>query len=248
MYKLDSQYIGYPQINDLVSQPSAAALRNMLTRGFLARAEDKVWGPGEFIFGRANGTIPAYQLCVFTPVWDATNKVYTMNFTAVPNTANLGREAAVNQAGAMVAGDYGWFLTSGLSPVDCTASVAADTTFGIVAAGQGGANSAGKQVVGARVVAPATTTVVSASVVGVSGENTIQVASTDGFFKGGFLSGTGVGAASRVTNIDEQNGILTVSVVNSAAVSGNVTITYNNATIFYNVARFNRSFYQGAIT
>src|SRR5688572_28154270 len=122
MYKLDSQYIGYPRINDLVPVPANLRALNV-PPGFLARADDKVWGPGEFIFGRAGGSIRAYGLCVFTPVWDATNKLYTMNFTEVPNTANLGREVAVNQAGAMTVGQYGWFLVSGLTPVDCTASV-----------------------------------------------------------------------------------------------------------------------------
>lgn len=250
MYRLDSSYIGYPPIQALVAAPANLRALNV-SPGFLARAEDSVWGPGEFVFGRANGSIRAYALCVVTRVWDATNKTFTVNFTETPNTANLGRELAVNQGGAMTAGQYGWFLVSGVTPVDCSASVAADTTFGIAAAGQGGANSAGKQVLNARVITAAAQTAVSASVPGVngvSGGNTIQVQDVRGFIFGGFLSGTGVGASSRVTGIDELSNVLTVSVVNSAAVTGNVTCTYNNATIFYNVAQLNRAFAQGAIT
>jgi len=41
---------------------------------------------------------------------------------------------------------------------------------------------------------------------------------------------------------------LQVSVVNSAAISGNVTQTANNGTIFYNVAALSDPIAQGAIT
>lgn len=243
-YKLDSQFIGYPPIDQVV----AAALGGLVPAGFIARCDDPVWGGGEVVWARANGTIPAYQLCVLTPVISAGPPyTYRQDMTAVPNTANLGRALYVNQGGAMVAGQWGWFMRTGVTPVDCNASVAADTTFGIAAAGQGGANTAGKQILGGRVVAPATTTVVKVGT-GESGGFVINVANTDGWFIGGFLSGTGVGAASRVVSIDPLGKFVTVSVANSAAVSGNVTLTYNNAVIFYNVAALNVPFAQGAIT
>jgi hypothetical protein len=38
------------------------------------------------------------------------------------------------------------------------------------------------------------------------------------------------------------------SVVNSAAIAGNVTQTANDATIFYNIVTMNRAVAQGAIT
>jgi hypothetical protein len=249
-YKFDSRFIGYPPIEDKVAAPASLGLLT-LTPGFLyITAEDKVWGPGEFIFARANGNIRPRGLCVLTPVWDATNLTYTWNATEVPNTANLGRMLGVLVSGlsaGLVAGEYGYFCISGLTPVDCTASVAADTTFGIAAAGQGGANSAGKQILNARVVTAATQTVVKAAT-GDSGSNIINVSNTDGWFVGGFLSGTGVGVASRIDYIDPMGKFVRVTVVNSAAISGNVTQTNNNATIFYNIAHLNRSFAQGAIT
>lgn len=241
MYKLDSQYAGYQPIQDLAASAQ-------LPPGLLARAEDPVWGGAEMIYARAGGVIPAFQLCVLTPVILAGPPyTYTQNMTAVPNTANLGRALYVNQGGAMALGQWGWFMRTGVTPIDCNANVAADTTFGIAAAGQGGANSAGKQVLGGRVVSPSSTTVVKPGT-GISGDNVINVANTDGWFVGGYLSGTGVGAAARITSIDPSGRFVTASVVNSAAVTGNVTLTYNNATIFYNIAAINQPLAQGAIT
>ena len=241
-YKLDSQYAGY---QPLASLSSTEQLRG----GFIARMEDPVYGGGEAIYARAGAAIRNLGLCVFTPVWDATNFRYTWNASEVPNTALLGRPVGVAMGGAMTTGQFGWFLISGTIQVNGTASVAADTAFGITAAGQIGAITAGKQVVSARVLTPATNTVVKAAT-GVSGDNIIKITggNADGFFIGGVLTGTGVGASAVVTGIDPLNSQLTVSVVNSATVTGNLTQTANDATIFYNVANFNRSFAQGQIT
>ena len=252
-YKFDTRYIGYPPIEaaPIAAPASLAALALVgISPGFLAVAEDPVWGPGEFIFARANGAIRQYGLCVATPVWDSTNRTHTMNMTEVPNTANLGRSVYVAQsAGAMSAGQYGWFMQSGITPINGTASVAADTTYGITAAGQVGANSAGKQILNSRVVTAATQTVAKTALRGVSGSTIIEVQNTEGWFVGGFLSGTGVGASAVISAIDPMGRFIIASVANSAAVDGQtVTVTYNNATIFYNVAHLNRAFAQGAIT
>jgi hypothetical protein len=180
-------------------------------------------------------------------VWDATNKVYTYNATEWPTTTLIGRAVYIYQGNvALTAGQYGWFMTTGRTPVNSTVSVAADTTSGHNAAGQLTALANGLQVVNARVITPATQTVVSAGR-GVSGDTRIDLASTQGFFVGGYLSGTGVGAAAIVTAIDPNGTFVLASVANSAAVTGNVTITYNNAVIFYNVLSMNRAFAQGQI-
>ena len=76
----------------------------------------------------------------------------------------------------------------------------------------------------------------------------LQVPNSDGWFVGAYLSGTGIAAATTVSSIDPSGRFVTLSVVTTAAVSGSVTATYNNATIFYNVAHLNRPFAQGAIT
>lgn len=213
--------------------------------GLIISAIDPYWGPGEFMYVKANGAIRQCGLVVVTPPVAAAGYVY--NATEVPNTANLGRSLGVALSD-MASGEFGWICVGGIVPVDCTASVAADTTFGIAAAGQGGANSAGKQILNARVMAPATTTVVKTGCKGQSGDTTIQIPNGEGWFRGVFLSGTGVGAAARVSAISPDGRTATVTVANSAAVTGSVTATYNNATIFYNVAHLNRPFAQGAIT
>lgn len=242
---LQNPRIGYPQptpFTGLAGQTSA-----QFPQGEIVTAYDSWWGGGEFVYARANGTIRHKGLCVLTPAFDTTSQSWRHEATEVPNTALLGRMLCV-AAVAMVAGDYGWFQVSGITPVDCQASVAADSAWGIAAAGQGGANSAGKQVLNSRILAAGSTTVAKANGTGLSGATVIQVPNTDGWFPGVFLSGTGIGAASRVHSIAPDGRTVTVSVANSAAVSGTITATYNNATIFYNVAHLNRSFAQGAIT
>jgi hypothetical protein len=139
-------------------------------------------------------------------------------------------------------------MVSGLTPVNGTASVAADTSFGITAAGQIGAVAAGKQILNARIVTAATQTVTATAIEGVSGSSLIRLSNVDGFFVGCYLSGTGVGASAICQAVDQNAKTITASVANSATVTGTVTGTYNNATIFYNVAKLNRPFAQGAIT
>lgn len=241
--------LGYTQIESVTPVP-ASLLNVPWSPGFIMEAEDPVWGPGEFVYSRLGGSIPLLAICVNTPVWDSTNKVMQNNMTAAPNTANLGQALYVymgNVAGTV--GQYGWFMASGNYPVAGNATVAAATATGIAAAGQIGANSAGKQVLNARVAIPATQTVAAAQTgYGAIGDTTIGVASVSGFFPGAYISGTGVGTNAICTGVDPISKTITVSVVNSAQVTGNVTATYNNGTIFYNVLTLNRAFAQGAIT
>jgi hypothetical protein len=249
-YKVDEQLAGYPPIEAAPIAAPAALNLLPLTPGFLVPAEDRVWGPGEFVFARANGAIRQYGLCVMTPVWDAANLCYTVNMTEAPNTANLGRPVFVAQAaGAMAAGQYGWFMSSGITPVNCAASVAADTAWGIGGAGQGGAVSAGKSILNSRIVTAATQTVIKAALRGAIGDTKIEVANTDGWFVGGYLSGAGVAAGATITSIDPLGKYVNASAVHTGALDGvNVTVTYNNAAIFYNVAVLNRAGAQGPIT
>jgi hypothetical protein len=240
-YKLDSRFIGYP--------PIAGKYTSELVRGGIPFAcDDPVFGGGEVIFARANGTIPLYGLCVFTPVWDGTNFRLTWNATAVPNTANLGRSVGVSMAGvALASSDFAWFLICGSTPVNGTASVAADTAFGITAAGQIGAISNGKQILNARVVTAATNTVAKTGT-SPSGSNRIDFANGNaGYFEGGLLTGTGVGAGALVTFVDPMGAFILVSVVSTAAINGTVTQTANDATTFFNIVTMDRPFAQGQI-
>lgn len=216
----------------------------VLRSGLIVQASDPYWGGAEFMFARAAGTIDVFAPVMFTP--SLTSGVLQHNATEVSNTANLGKPAGVAMQ-AMVSGDFGWFMISGLTPVASSASVAADTALGITGAGTLGAIAAGKQLVSARVAQPATTTVVKAAQAR-SGATQLRVNGFDGWFVGAYLSGTGIAAATAITSLDPDGVTVTVNNATTAAVAGNVTATYNNASIFYNVVHLNRPFYQGAIT
>ena len=213
--------------------------------GFTMFAVDPYWGAAELIYVRAAGTIRQGGLVVLTQTlvsgawrWDASE---------VPNTANLGRPLYVALTSATV-GQFFWVSNMGIIPVNCTASVVADTTFGIVAAGQGGANAAGKQVLNARVIAPATQTIAKTGCTSNSGSLRLSIPNADGWFIGVFLSGTGIAATTTVVDIDPSGTQVTLSLATTAAVNGTITATYNNAVIFYNVAHVDRLCAQGAIT
>lgn len=216
--------------------------------GHIVTAVDPWWGTGEFIYARANGAIRTFGLCQLNPAFNSTDNRWYYEVTEAASTANLGRMLCVAMK-AMVDNDYGWFQISGLCPINSNAAVAADTTFGVAAAGQGGANAAGKQVVNARIVGASTITVAKTNCITRQAiTTTLEVHNSDGWFVGAYLSGTGVGAAAIVSSISPDGRTVTMSVASTAVISGTVTATYNNATIFYNVAHLNRPFSQGAIT
>lgn len=237
--------VGAPQVQ--LQGLNGDTVANRLIQGTIESVVDPWWGGQEVIWARANGSIRTMGLCVLTPVFDSTLNAWRYDATEVPNTANLGRMLCVAQQ-ALSSGQYAWFTISGLTPVDCAASVAADTAWGIAAAGQGGANSAGKQVLNSRIVAAGTTTVVKAGCTADSGSLILNVPNSEGWFPGVYLSGTGIAALTRVSSIMPGGRQVVLTVATSAAVNGSVTATYNNATIHYNVAHLNRSFAQGAIT
>jgi hypothetical protein len=192
------------------------------TPGMIVNAVDPYWGGGEFIYVKAGGTIRTQGLCTILQTFASGQVVYTA--TEVPNTANLGRMLGVAQTSATV-GQYLWLQISGVTPVNCQAAVAADTAFGIAAAGQGGANSAGKQILNARVVVASTQTVAKTGCTANSGSTRLLIPSADGWFIGAYLSGTGIAALTVVTDIDPSGTICTLSVATTAPVAGTVTAT-----------------------
>lgn len=244
MYTAINPQIGYPipQFGGNVSSTTP-----VLPPGFVRAFTDPWWGFGEFVYARAAGVIPTFALCITTPVFDSALNSYRYDCIVAPNTANLARSVMVATK-TMASGDYGWFQISGLTPLSCTASVAADTSFGITAAGQCGAVAAGKQILNARNMIAAAATVAKTNCTSASGSTVIQVPNSDGWFVGAYLSGTGVGASAIISAISPDGRTVTATVASTAAISGTVTATYNNATIYYNVVHLNRSFAQGAIT
>lgn len=232
--------VGYQPINSFQLPDTTQLVRT----GTIVNANSPYWGGGEFIYCRANGSIASQALVVITPA--VASGAYRYEATEVPNTANLGRMVGVAMAPAD-SGEFIWVQISGITPIKSGASVAADTTFGITAAGTVGANSAGKQILNARIIAAATTTVAKTGVAN-NASNQLRVSGADGWFVGAYLSGTGVAAGATITEIDPSGTIVTMSANSTAAINGTVTATYNNSTIFYNVAHLNRPFAQGAIT
>lgn len=242
-------YMGYPEISmrNVAQYIPATGAQPIIRPGTIAQGASNWWGGAEFIYARANAAIRAQGLCVITPVFNSTLNTYLFNATEVPNTANLGRMLAVAM-GSFLDTQYGWFMISGMCPVNCSASVAADTTFGITAAGQAGANTAGKQILNARVMVAGAATVAKTGCVAANASRLLTVPNDDGWFVGVYLSGTGIAAGTTVASIDSSGRNVVLSADTTAAVSGTVTATYNNATIFYNVAHLNQPFAQGAIT
>lgn len=215
--------------------------------GTLVAAINDYWGHGEYLYAKASGTINAYSVVKITSAYDSTLKRWGIIATAVPNTANTAHTVAV-ACTAYTDGQFGWFQITGVTPVWSSASIAADTGFGIVAAGQAGAVAAGKSILGGRVVAAATSTVVKASLSGVSGATTIQVSNLDGIIIGAAVTGTGIGVSALVSAVSDDGRTVTVSVANSAAVTGNITFTYNDGTNYFNVVYVDRPQVQGPIT
>ena len=245
-YAFVDQVAGYPAIEQVVAAPTNLKDLNIVP-GFLAQVIDPVFGPGEAVFMRAGAGIRLGGLCMPLPVWDATNQTYREDIIEVTNTTLLGRPAYIYLGNtALTAGQYGWFLTSGIAPVNSAASVAIGVAIGIGAAGQAGTLATGKALLGATVVAAATATVAKTGT-GASGDNVIYFPSgTQGMFAGQYASGTGVGSAAIVSAVFPDR--VTVTVVNSAAIAGTVTMTNNNSTIFYNTVHINRPIFQGPIT
>lgn len=181
----------------------------------------------------------------------------TYGYVAVPNTTLLGQSLAISfsdiPSNATFV-QYAWFVIAGRYVVNCTASVAADTAFGIAAAGQGGALAAGKAILNARVQIAATTTIVKSGSTR-SGSPILTVSNTDGWFVGGALSGTGIPASTSIGAISAdgtqvsmvQTGTTTAQ---NATATGFVSITQtnNDGTRFWNTATLDRPLAQGPIT
>lgn len=245
MYAVQTPVIGQPLIN-VIGLNSTGTVRQ-LPHGQIQVAADPWWGAGEFIYGRANGAIRVFGLCQINPTFDSTDQCWRFEATEAASTAILGRPICVAQS-AMASGDYGWFCIAGVTPVNSNAAVAADATFSIAATGQGGAAANGKQIVNARIVGASTITVAKANCTQTGLSTTLIVPNSDGWFEGVYLSGTGVAAGAMVSSISPDGRTVTMSAASTAVIAGTVTATYNNATIYYNIAHINRPFQQGAIT
>jgi hypothetical protein len=126
---------------------------------------DPYWGQQELIRLKVPTSTALSVGTIVT--WDNTFSV-----TAVPNTANLGQPVAFilnNVVSNATVPQYVWGVVGGACVALCGASVAANTAYGITAAGKGGAIANGKQIVNSRVQVAASTTVVKANTLVTSG-------------------------------------------------------------------------------
>lgn len=244
MYAVATPRVGEPLVNLFGLNTSTTP---QVETGTIQGAVDPYWGAGEFIYAKAGGAIRVFGICQINPTYDSALQTWGYVVTEAASTAILGRTVCVSQR-AMASGDYGWFCIGGVTPINSNAAVAADNTFSIAATGQGGAAAAGKQVVNARIVGASTITSAKTNCISKGITTVLTVPNSDGWFVGAYLSGTGVGAAAIVSSISPDGRTVVMSVASTAAISGTVTATYNNATIFYNIAHINRPFQQGAIT
>ena len=213
--------------------------------GFLAQAINGWWGSGEFLYCYCATAAAQFALVTLTQTLQTTGWRY--DAAPVANTANQGCMVGVACVPAAV-GNYFWVQVGGIVPISGTVSVAAGSSFGVTAAGQIGAVSSGKQILDAKIVAPATTNIVKNGCTASGNSQALYVPNVDGWFVGLYLSGTGITAGTTITDIDPSENKVTLSAATSAAVAGAVTGTYNNATIYYNVAHINRPMVQGQIT
>ena len=237
------QMIGYPQVN----RGRDAGSIQEYELGTILQGQDTFWGGGEYVYCKATTTIVSQALCIIVATYDSTLKKWIWEATPCPNTANLGQTVGIATTTA-ADNDYLWLQIAGVTPVNCNANLAAAASIGVVAAGQGGAEAAGKQILNARVCGASSTTVAKANCTALSGSKELRVTNSDGWFIGLYLSGTGITTGSTVADISPDGKIVTLSAVTSAAVNGTVTGTYNNSTVFYNVVMLNRPFLQGQVS
>lgn len=204
--------------------------------GFLYSAIDSYWGYGEFIYGKATATIPSGSICSMNYV--LTNGALELQMTAqATGVANGGNPLAVAMTNFTV-GQFGWYCVGGLVPMATTTSIANGVKIGLSQTTAGRANTFATTfgVLNAISILASATTVVKTGCKGNSGDFNITIPNAEGWFIGCVLTGTGVGASALVTNVSPDGRTVTVSVANSAAVTGSVTATYTG----FIVAQINR--------
>ena len=190
--------------------------------GLVVEAVDPYWGYGQFQYIKSNDAILKGSLVVV-------GTFPTFLGTLLPNTASLGVPFGVAMA-PMASGTYGWIQLSGCAVYQTSATVAADATVGIGAAGKIGAYSTLKGMVGVHNLKAATaTTTVTADTT--TGSGVIKTPGYDGFFLGMALSGAGIPASTVVAKLDpDGRTIYTGSAIGTlgdknATATGSITLT-----------------------
>jgi len=161
----------------------------------------------------------------------------------LPSTAGLGYPFVVARqvCASSATAQYGWFQIEGVCPLQVNASVAAGVVIGNAAAGVGGTNTAGKQLLGVKVLQPSTFNLTKAANT-VNGSAVIGVSNVDGLFVGLTISGTGV--SGTILSLDPSGRFITLSANATATGAITATFTYTG----FVLAHISCPFTQGAIT
>lgn len=238
----------YSQITPVIGQAQQGYLNSVDVNqreilGTTISSVDNYYGFGEFKYVAfpANAAITPGQVVS----WSGFGGAVGYQAAVASNAANTGRPigVAINSVASLPVVQYGWIQISGQAVIKAAASVAAGSPFGIdaVTGGSVNANSAGRQVLNANVLAPSTLTVVKNAQL-TNGSPIITVADTSGWVPGLAASGAGVGGT--ILSVDPDNRRVTLSQAATAGGNSAVTMTYTG----FIVATLNRSFLQGAIT
>lgn len=172
MYKLSPSVYG--------SQPTAEFFNPDLVQrhqaGMRVSGIDPYWGGGDFVYGMAAGTQEAGSVCIASDIWTMSDYPIT--------TANLGFPVFI-ALHAMTASEWGWYQVSGMAVLSASASVAVDTPVGLTTAGQVGAATAGRNLLGYRNRLPSSTIVAKPARV-VAGSPVVKLTSgnVSGWFHG----------------------------------------------------------------
>lgn len=238
----------YSQITPVIGQSQQGYLNSVDTvqreiLGTTISAVDNYYGFGEFKYVQFPASAAITQGQVVT--WSGFGGSAGYAAAVASNAANTGRPigVAINSVASLSVVQYGWIQISGQAVIKAAASVAAGAAFGIDAAtgGSVNANSAGRQVLNAVVLAASTLAVVKTASL-TNGSPIITVADTSGWVPGLAASGTGV--SGTILSVDADNRRVTLSANASAGGNSSVTMTYTG----FIVATLDRSFLQGAIT
>jgi hypothetical protein len=238
----------YSQITPIIGQNQQGYLNTVDTvqreiLGTVVQAVDNYYGFGEFKYVQfpASAAITQGQVVVESGFGGSAGH----SVAVATNAANTGRPigVAINSVASVASVQYGWIQISGAAVIKAAASVAAGAALGIDATtgGSVNANSAGRQILNAVVLAPSTTTVVKTAML-TNGSPIITVSDTSGWVPGLTASGTGV--SGTILSVDPDNRRVTLSANATASGSSSVTMTYTG----FVVAMLNRSSLQGAIT
>lgn len=235
-YAPQEYFIGAVGVGDYFTPDTTRRFR----LGQVMRALDNQgdFGSAEFIYVEAAGTIAAHNLVTLVEDFVA---------SANPATANTGAPVFVSLFG-MTIGQFGWIQKSGPAVVKTATTIAAGVAIGIstTVAGSADTNSAGRQILGAKVwkASAATETTSATTSLNPADIKKILVQDASKFFVGMALSGTGIGASAVVVSIDVANNVIMTDVDSTAAGTITLTGTYTGYLKVY----LDSPFIQGAIT